>query len=421
MKKKLFLIINILIFIISSKTNANSYNDIENHWAREDIEICIENNIIDGYEDKTFKPNNQMTIAEYLKVIVTSGKFKLVKVGENLWPDYYISTAKEHGLIYEGEFNDFNKKITRNEIALITSRYIDTKDVKTSQNIFKDLNKEYKNEILKLVNLKVINGYEDNTFRGEKEITRAEAIVIANRATKERRKLIDKRNYNIEEEVDLTNINENGDEIGIHSKTRYEIEDGDILIYDKGKYASLQGYKIQDKNININNVIKVIKALVDEDSYTGVFYIPVDGIINQLVLVNGDNENCVHYGNVNFKLIYYEDKPYELRRISGKQEFSEECYMKIEITRLWNNISDYNRGIYVDEYKKNKLAKCLEIEFGKKYADDILNYMIEKNVERVSRKNSEEEQIEQKIFGKYVVNYYKKEGDIPKFYIALKE
>ncbi len=421
MKRIIFMLACVMLTAICNNVIASEYTDIEAHWAREIIEESIDNDIVNGYVDKTFRPNNSMTVAEYLKVLVNSGKFILIKEGDNLWPDYYISTAKENKLIFENEFEDFNKKINRNEIAKITARYIDVTDVPNARNKFIDLEKDYKSDILKLLKLGVVNGYEDNTYRGENAVTRAEAIVIAQRATIQRRKISNKKEYDISKEINLSNIKSDITTKGIFKSTKYEIKDGEIYIYDDGRYSKLQGYKISDENINIKKVEKTIKSLVNKDGYTAVCYIPIKDMINKLVITYAENETQVHYGNINFNIIYFENKPYELRRISKREEFSEKCYMKFEVIKLWNNISDYNNGKFVDEYKKEKLLKCLEIEFGKKYASDILEYMVDKNVKRVSRESAEEDHAEVKRFGKYIINYYKKVGDVPQFYIAIDE
>ena len=72
-------------------------------------------------------------------MVIKSGKYILVKEGASLWPDYYISTAKSNGLVLEDEFEDYNKKITRNEIARITARYINVNNIEKGKNIFDDL------------------------------------------------------------------------------------------------------------------------------------------------------------------------------------------------------------------------------------------------------------------------------------------
>ena len=44
--------------------------------------------------------------------------------------------------------------------------------------------------------------------------------------------------------------------------------------------------------------------------------------------------------------------------------------------------------------------------------------MLEKYALKVSKQTNDEEQMEQKKFGKYTVNYYKKANNSPIFYIS---
>lgn len=416
--RRIISILSILLLFAVPNVNASEIKDIENHWAKESIEAEIKNGVIDGYKDNTFKPEKEITIAEYLKMVIKSGKYILVKEGASLWPDYYISTAKSNGLVLEDEFEDYNKKITRNEIARITARYINVNNIEKGKNIFDDLDSEYKSDILRLVKLGVINGYANSKYKGEKNVTRAEAITIIRRATSVRKKLISSRKYNIDECIKLTNINKDANVNGVFEKTRYEIKNGKIIIYDNGRYSKLQGYVVDNKNIDVENIIRVIKKLVDENSYTEVAYIPFEGLINQLIIFYGENEMNVHYRNINFSLTYYENKLYELQRISNNQMFSKECYMKIELFKLWDEYAEFEKGNIVDEYKKKKLYKALEAEFGRDNAEKMLDYMIEKYKEKFENDNKYKDILEIKNFGKYTVNYYKKAGDTQKFYIS---
>lgn len=418
MKKFLIVLLLAFCFLLQSKANATEIKDIESHWAKETIENAIKNDIIEGYNDCSFKPDKEITVAEYLKILIKSGRFVLVKEGVNLWPDYYISTAKANGLIFEKEFTDYNKKITRNEIAKITARYINVEDVMKSKNIFSDLEKSNKNDVLKLVKLNVIKGYDDGTYKGENNVTRAEAITIAERATDARKDLVSKRKYNIEDAIKHTNINKDANVNGIFENTRYEIKNGKIIIYDNGRYSKTNNYAISNANIDTKKVIKTLKALVDENSYTELAYIPLKQIMNQLVIFYGDNEMNVHYRNINFSITYYEDKLYELRRISQNETFSEECYMKIEIFKLWDKYSEFEKGNYIDEYKKQKLYDVLKVEFGKNNAEKILEYMLEKTIEKFTQRENPKEISEIKIFGDYEINYQKKIGDTQKFFIS---
>lgn len=413
MKKIFILMLIILTILLNNFVLATEFSDIENHWAKEEIKEAILNDIINGYEDKSFKPNNSVTVAEYLKIIVKSAHFDLVRKGLNPWPDYYIDTALENGLILENEFSDYNKKLTRNEVARINARYINVEDIKESKTKFKDADNDYKEEIQKLVKLEVIKGYEDNTFRGEENVTRAESIVIAKRATNARRSLITTRKYSDEEKIKLSNIKSPNEET-----LSYEIKNNKIYTYDYGRYSNLQNYEVNDENINISRVCKIINTLIDEDSYTEVLYVPDKNIFNQLIIRCGENKSQTTKGMSAFEIIYYEDKPYELKRISLEDKFSENCYMKIELFKMWRDNAKLQEKIYIDEYKKEKLGEVIEIEFGTRYKNEILDYMIKKYERHLSRENYGEREVEVKTFGKFVVNYYKTaDGDL-RFYIS---
>ena len=45
------------------------FTDVDGHWAKEYIEYGVEKGYINGYEDKTFKPNKTVTRAEFSKMI----------------------------------------------------------------------------------------------------------------------------------------------------------------------------------------------------------------------------------------------------------------------------------------------------------------------------------------------------------------
>ena len=118
------------------------FNDVGNeYWAKSDIEKFANSGYINGYEDKTFRPENNITRAEFVK---------LVNVVFNL----------------KGEVD------------------IDFRDVLNP-------NEWYYNQLKIAVRYGYIKGYEDNTFRPEKPITRQEAIKIIT-------KLKNKKDYNID-------------------------------------------------------------------------------------------------------------------------------------------------------------------------------------------------------------------------------
>lgn len=414
----------LIIFVFMGVINAQKLNfaDIENHWAKENVEKLVANSIVTGYPDGKFKPENNVTVNEFIKMVVAAGEYTLVREGSNIYPDFYIATAKKQQII-DDDFTDFDKCLTRYEMVEIISNFIGIEDVKISKNIFTDLDKANKDKVLKLVGLKIINGYEDKTFRGEKSITRAEAVTVICRALEVRDMLIIKRKYKVEEEPNLSNYinvtsnSENNKNSSI--KTFYEIKDNKIKIFDNGRYALLKDYEISNKNININKVIKIIRKIVNEKAYLGVIYVPSKYTINELKILYGSEEQKVLCGEYDFAFNYYENKNYELSTKSLHQEFSNNCYMRIDVIKLWDDYLDYKNGVYVDEYKKEKLLDALKIEFGSA-SSKILNYMIDKNIKYVTNVECDKEHVEQKIFGNYIINYYQKEYGVPQFYIERK-
>lgn len=417
--KKIFISISlcVCVCVFSGVVSASNteFLDIENHWARDDINELVKNEIISGYSDYTFRPENNITINEFVKMIIEAGNYSLIREGKNIYPDFYIATAKEKNIV-NSDYK-FDKYMTRYEMVEIISNFIGTEDIKENKNIFKDLQKEQKSKVLKLVKLKIINGYDDKTFRGENNVTRAEAATIICKTIKAREKVILSKKYELKERVDLSNYRSETDLSS--SKITYEILNDKLKIYDTGRYSILNDYEVSNEKINLNKVIKIIKKLVNEKAYVGVIYVPSQYTINELKILYGDNKNKVLFGEYDFAFNYYENEYYKLATKSMCDKFSNNCYLRIDLIKLWDLYSEYENGIYIDEFKKEKLSNALEIEFGNS-GKSILKYMIEKSIKYVTNEESAKEITEQKVFGKYIVNYYKKENGIPQFYIERK-
>lgn len=408
----------VLTYHTDAASNSILYSDIENHWAKESILEFTQNDILNGYSDNTFRPNENVTVVEFLKMLICAGNYQLQRVGNKVWPDFYIHTALTENLILQDEFQNYDIPIKRYEVVTIISRFMDLSGVKKNKNIFKDLDNTYEEPVLKLVKLKVINGYTDKTFQGDHNITRAEAVTILKRALSARNDIISDKKYDISSRSDLSNYYDGNGTVSI-ARPAYAIpEDSTLVIYDNGRFANLQEYAVDGKLIDIAKVNKMIRELVCENSYTMVYYIPSKYTINQLKIAYGESEDKIEKNGFDFAITYYEDKEYELSRISMEDTFSEKCYMKIEVLKLWSNYSEYLKGNYIDDYKKQQLLDVLKIEFGSANASKLLQYMIEKNKLYVSNQSKDKDYAEVKKIGDYVVNFYQPVGEIPKFFVS---
>ncbi len=419
--KKVIGIFIVCIGSTFSQVNAQEicFSDIQNHWAKEYIVKLTEKEIVSGYEDNTFKPEDNVTFAEFIKMIVEAGEYTIVREGNAIYPDFYIATAQRQNIIQTMDEKNINKPLTRYEMSEIVANFINLKDTKASRNIFKDVNdieKDKLENVLKLVKLGVINGYTDKTFKGSNNVTRAEAAKVILNSISVRDNLVSKRTYNVEEEKELSNYLKEKSNL---LETFYEISNDSLKIYDYGRYSYLEGYEVSNIQIDIDKVIKIIKKLINENAYVAVIYVPSKYTINELKILYGANRNKVLYGEYDFSFNYYENAMYNLANKSMHEEFSNDCYLRIDVLKLWDDYSEYKNGIYVNEYKKEKLNEALKAEFGTS-STKISKYIIDKSVSYVTNSTTTEEIAEKKVIGKYIVNYYKKVEGFPQFYIERK-
>ena len=410
MKKTIYML---LMFVtISTTSMAMEISDVENHWAENDIKKLIVANAINGYEDGTFKPDNNITVAEFLKILVEYIDYEKVLEG-NRWPDWYVNTAKYYGFITQNEFDNYDNQITRKEVSTILDRYIDAEDVKTNKKFFEDENGE---NVLRLASLGVITGYQDNTFRGEQAITRAEASAILCRAVAVRRVLVANKKYDLEAAEKLTNINKTP-QYDSNYENRYEINNEKIYFYDSGRYAKLEGYTISEKNINNRSLVKLIKSLIQEDAYVAVNYVPDARLMNQIIINYGRQERYVYNNSYVFGFTFYEDKQYELGKISMNDSLSKECFMKITISRMWKDLIDFQNGKYTHELNDQKLYDALNAIFNAETSKCIYEY-IQAWIPKLQQREEGQKFAECKQIGKYQVNLYTSGGSRVEIYIS---
>ena len=192
MKKTLFsVLVLVLVTVLSISVFAATYTDIDGHWAEESIERWTDEKVLNGYSDGTFKPNNLLTRAEYVAIISrmfepknTADLSKFKDLDKDAW--YYDSFAKVFTLnAIQGTSSTTmnpNANITRQEAIVILNRILDLKvSGDTKLTIYKD-SSEIANwaqkAILAFTSNGYVNGYEDETVRPTRNISRAECAKI---------------------------------------------------------------------------------------------------------------------------------------------------------------------------------------------------------------------------------------------------
>ncbi|CEJ74921.1 Mg-chelatase subunit ChlD [[Clostridium] sordellii] len=173
---------------IDSKT---TFNDIDGHWAKNAIIDFATKGYINGYGDGTFKPDNSITRAEFVKIL--NKAFGYTNVGKENFSDvnpsdwYYndICIGVNAGYINGYEDNTFkpDKQITREEASKIIATALNLNgDGKLNFKDSSEISNWAKPYVDALSDNNIINGYEDNTFRPHNNMTRAENVTILSRA-----------------------------------------------------------------------------------------------------------------------------------------------------------------------------------------------------------------------------------------------
>lgn len=204
MKKILAVMLSVAALVsASSVAMAASYTDVpENAWYTGYVNKISELKGFAGYEDNTFRPDNQITQEEFVKTVValTVGE-QPEATGENTepkrswkncwdsWAQPYLNKAMEMGLITE-EDTDFRYNglpCTRGNMAKIATRafeYLkeediaDTSTYATKLKDYSDIPDKFKKYVLQAYGKGIISGYEDGTFRSDGILTRAEASSV---------------------------------------------------------------------------------------------------------------------------------------------------------------------------------------------------------------------------------------------------
>lgn len=177
----------------NSGNQAKTYADIQNHWAKEAINYSLESRLFDDIvKGNRFEPNKAMTRAEFIAIL---GRFEKVNeftanisfqdIDMNAYYGKYVNWAKNAGLVYGMDAANFapNKTISREEMATILYRYKQMKKINFEGEAkqYKDGNKIpkwAKEAVQELSKSKILNGMDDGTFQGKKQLSRAEIAQI---------------------------------------------------------------------------------------------------------------------------------------------------------------------------------------------------------------------------------------------------
>lgn len=166
-----------------------TFEDIENHWAKNYIESMASKHVVNGKTETIFAPDDTITRAEFVTMIVRAlglngkGEATFDNMTGNEWYYNYMALAKDAGLI-DGKNYNATGIISRVEMAKIASKahaIINGTTVEFSGTLkFKDIesDSEYVEFIGYATENGLINGFPGDLYRPVENTTRAQAMTV---------------------------------------------------------------------------------------------------------------------------------------------------------------------------------------------------------------------------------------------------
>lgn len=98
--------------------NEKEFKDVaKSFWGYNNIQNAYKLSIMQGYPTNEFKPNNNITYAEVVAIMVNAlGEGKELT---GTWPDNYLDKGKALGVIPSNSTVSANKVVTRGEMSVI--------------------------------------------------------------------------------------------------------------------------------------------------------------------------------------------------------------------------------------------------------------------------------------------------------------
>ena len=152
------------------------FDDIQNHWAHDDIMTAFENGIVKGYDENNFVPDGLLTKEQAVRMIQRAS-FK--EEGTD-----WAADALSMGLISENETDNGN--ITRLQFAkmLFNLKKTSLIDIGYDRGAYEDTADLTDDGVLYVCGVKslgLMQGDGNNMFRPYDTLTRAEAVTVINR------------------------------------------------------------------------------------------------------------------------------------------------------------------------------------------------------------------------------------------------
>ena len=176
------------------------YDVPKSYWAFSYIGEMAERGVLDGYPDGNFYPENDVTRAEFAKIMTAAAGLSVSYTGyshfDDVAPDDWCAPYIESARYYLSGYSTNGQKLYLPEspalrediaVALVKLKGYDTSvyDLSILKTMFSDwqsISSGAQKYVAVAVQKGLISGYEDGTFKGQQGIVRSEAATLLWRA-----------------------------------------------------------------------------------------------------------------------------------------------------------------------------------------------------------------------------------------------
>ena len=201
MKKKIIFLFTIILTLgtsVFAAENTRVFTDLDSsHWAYSAVNQMVKDGVVNGYEDGTFRPDQEITRAEFAKMFSVAldinyedeniGYYpSMAGVDEFHWAYSYIQSIYR----YFPTMNDYNgafepdKYITREDAAYIfVERILPKVNTDGVLDVFSDateITESKKNNVSLAVASGIMNGNGNGTLNPNGSLTRAQVCTLIN-------------------------------------------------------------------------------------------------------------------------------------------------------------------------------------------------------------------------------------------------
>lgn len=251
--------------VLNFKDFMSMFSDMnKNHWANGYVNVAVINSLVNGYLDKTFKPNNNITYAEVIKMLVMAQGEKVDTEGFTgpYWFIPYSVRASEIGITEGVTVPDFYANATREKVFELVYNSISSKkarDLETYKGIVVE-NSRVSNLKGNEVRLVVFEDLNDSDANSRYKVEDKIKIIIPD-------DIGDTENL-LGVVVDIT-IDQDNNAVDIALDKSYTYAEGPILASEYDVYLGTNGryYDVYLENRRSNSNDKIYGVIHNDKSY----------------------------------------------------------------------------------------------------------------------------------------------------------